>query len=158
MYFVQRINISFIQDDVTISEVCAKGLNVRAIYELSYTTDSGIMCVVDGIECSDNTCRYKLQSNTADSRCQRQFSGESVTVSATARNIVGRSNSAMSGIISEFPPPIPHVWVVSEPDPRKIEKEGLAHRLGWKCTLRPVWRRTSDWLLISILMCVYWKC
>ena len=28
--------------------------------------------------------------------------------------------------------------VVSEPDPRKIEKEGLAHRLGWKCTLRPV--------------------
>ena len=105
MYFVQRINISFIQDDVTISEVCAKGLNVRAIYELSYTTDSGIMCVVDGIECSDNTCRYKLQSNTADSRCQRQFSGESVTVSATARNIVGRSNSAMSGIISEFPPP-----------------------------------------------------
>ena len=28
--------------------------------------------------------------------------------------------------------------LVSEPDPRKIEKEGLAHRLGWKCTLRPV--------------------
>ena len=23
--------------------------------------------------------------------------------------------------------------VVSEPDPRKIGKEGLAHRLGWKC-------------------------
>jgi len=45
--------------------------------------------------------------------------------------------------------------LVSEPDPRKIEKEGLAHRRGWKCTLRPVWRRTSDWLLISILMCVY---
>ena len=104
MYFVQRINISFIQDDVTVSEVCAKGLNVRAIYELSYTTDSGTMCVVDGIECSDNTCRYKLQSNAADSRCQKQFSGESVTVSVTARNIVGRSNSAMSGIISESPP------------------------------------------------------
>ena len=28
--------------------------------------------------------------------------------------------------------------VLSEPDPRKIEKEGLAHRPGWKCTLRPV--------------------
>ena len=28
--------------------------------------------------------------------------------------------------------------LVSEPDPRKIEKEGLAHRLGWKCTSRPV--------------------
>jgi len=35
-----------------------------------------------------------------------------------------------------------HSWprvrlvIVSEPDPRKIGKEGLAHRLGWKCTLR----------------------
>ena len=28
--------------------------------------------------------------------------------------------------------------VVLEPDPRKIGKEGLAHRLGWKCTLRNV--------------------
>ena len=28
--------------------------------------------------------------------------------------------------------------LVSEPDPRTIEKEGLAHRLGWKCTLRNV--------------------
>ena len=28
--------------------------------------------------------------------------------------------------------------VLSEPDPRKIEKEGLVHRPGWKCTLRPV--------------------
>ena len=32
---------------------------------------------------------------------------------------------------------IPYL-LVSEPDPRKIEKEGLAHRPGWKCTLRPV--------------------
>ena len=39
--------------------------------------------------------------------------------------------------------------VVSEPDPRKIGKEGLVNWLGWKCTLRPVWRHTSDWLLIS---------
>ena len=30
------------------------------------------------------------------------------------------------------------VHVVLEPDPRKIEKEGLAHRPGWKCTLRNV--------------------
>ena len=32
----------------------------------------------------------------------------------------------------------PPLDLVSEPDPRKIEKEGLAHRPGWKCTLRPV--------------------
>ena len=44
--------------------------------------------------------------------------------------------------------------VVSEPDPQKIEKEGLVNWLGWKYTLRPECRRTSDWLLISILMCV----
>ena len=31
--------------------------------------------------------------------------------------------------------------LVSEPDPRKIEKEGLAHRLGWKC--RSVKARTT---------------
>ena len=28
--------------------------------------------------------------------------------------------------------------LVSEPDPQKIEKEGLVNQLGWKCTLRPV--------------------
>ena len=39
--------------------------------------------------------------------------------------------------------------VVSKPDPWKIEKEGLAHRLGWKCYTAPGWRRTSDWLLIA---------
>ena len=37
----------------------------------------------------------------------------------------------------------------------KIKKEGLVNRLGWKCTLCPVCRRTSNWILISILMCVY---
>ena len=36
-------------------------------------------------------------------------------------------------VLNIIPPP-----PVSEPDPRKIEKEGLAHRPGWKCTLRPV--------------------
>ena len=53
----------------------------------------------------------------------------------------------------------PHL--VSEPDPSKIEKEGLVNEAGWKCTLCSVCRRTSDWLwlaLISILMCVHWKC
>ena len=42
-----------------------------------------------------------------------------------------------------------------ETRPSKIEKE--VNWLGWKCTPRPVCRCTSDWLLISILMCVYWK-
>ena len=28
------------------------------------------------------------------------------------------------------------LFLVSEPDPRKIEKEGLVNWLGWKCTLR----------------------
>ena len=40
--------------------------------------------------------------------------------------------------------------LVLEPDPLIIEKEGLAHRPGWKCTLRPVCRRTSDWLLSDV--------
>ena len=31
-----------------------------------------------------------------------------------------------------------YLLLVSEPDPRKSGKEGLAHRLGWKCTLRNV--------------------
>ena len=39
-------------------------------------------------------------------------------------------------VIPTPPPPPPPL--VLEPDPRKIEKEGLAHRLGWKCTLRNV--------------------
>ena len=30
------------------------------------------------------------------------------------------------------------ITVVSEPDPRKIEKEGLVNGAGWKCTLRNV--------------------
>ena len=44
------------------------------------------------------------------------------------------------------------LWVVvSEPDPRKIEKEGLVNWLGWKCRLRPVCRGTSDVCLLEIL-------
>ena len=39
----------------------------------------------------------------------------------------------------------PWEFLVSEQDPRKTKKEGLVNRLRWKCTLRPVCRRTSDW-------------
>ena len=90
---------------MTIFEDCANG---RVSYELSYATDSGTLnttCVVNGTECSNGTCHHELQSSTADSRCQppvSQFSGEAVTVSVTARNIVGRSNPAVSRSISEF--------------------------------------------------------
>ena len=43
--------------------------------------------------------------------------------------------------------------LVLEPDPRKIGKEGLVNWLGWKCTLHPVCRHTSDWLLqLAFLM------
>ena len=41
--------------------------------------------------------------------------------------------------------------VVSEPDPRKNWKEGLGDRLGWKCTVRPECRHTSDWFMIACL-------
>ena len=93
---------------MTLSEDCLNGRNIRASYELSYTTECGTpitTCVVDGTECSNDTCHHELQSNTADSRCQplvSQFSGEDVTVSVTARNIVGRSNPAVSRSIGEF--------------------------------------------------------
>ena len=32
----------------------------------------------------------------------------------------------------------PYATIVSEPDPRKIGKEGLVNGAGWKCTLRNV--------------------
>ena len=48
--------------------------------------------------------------------------------------------------------------VVSKSDPWKIENESLVNGLNWKCTLCLVWRHTSDCPLISILMCIYWKC
>ena len=100
--------VSTIKEHVTISEDCVNGRDIRANYELSYTTNSGLLnttCVVDWTECSNGTCHHKLQNNTADSRCQPSeslFSGENVTVSVTARNVVGRSNSAISRGISEF--------------------------------------------------------
>jgi len=91
-----------------MSEDCLNGQDIRANYELSYTSDCGSLittCVVDGTECTNGNCRHWLQNDTVDSRCWprvSQFSGESVTVSLTARNIVGRSNSAVSRSISEF--------------------------------------------------------
>ena len=92
---------------MTVSEVCTNGQNIRARYELSYTSDSSAVnttCIVDGTECSSGICRHELQSDTADSRCQppvSQFSGEGVSVSVTASNIVGRSNPAVPRSISE---------------------------------------------------------
>ena len=100
--------VSTIKEHVTISEDCVNGRGIRANYELSYTTNSGPLnttCVVDWTECNNGTCHHKLQNNTADSRCQppvSQFSGEDVTVSVTASNIVGRSNPTVSRRISEF--------------------------------------------------------
>ena len=97
-----------IQDPVTMSEDCLNGQDIRANYELSYTTDCGspiTTCVVDWTECTNGVCHHQLPNNTEDSRCQppvSQFSGEGVTVSVTARNIVGRSNPAVSRSISEF--------------------------------------------------------
>ena len=96
----------FIQDPLTISEGCTSGQDIS--YELTYTTDSGApiaACVVNGTECTNGTCYHELQDNVADSRCQpqvSQISDETLTVSVTARNIVGRSNSSVSERISEF--------------------------------------------------------
>ena len=93
---------------MTVSEDCTNGQDIRASYELSYHTESGAhntTCAVDGTECSYGTCHHELQSNTTDSRCRppvTQFSGEGVTVSVTARTIVGRSNPAVSRSISKF--------------------------------------------------------
>ena len=97
---------TFIQNPVTISEECANEQDV--VYELTYTTDSDVnitTCSVDGTECTNGTCHHELQNNTADSRCQppvSQFSGKDMTVSVAARNVVGRSNPAVSRNISEL--------------------------------------------------------
>ena len=96
----------FIQSNVTISEDCTNGQDIY--YEVIYTTDSGALittCVVSGTECSSGTCYHELQNSAMDSICQppvSQFGGESVNVSVTARNIVGRSNSSSPVPISEF--------------------------------------------------------
>ena len=91
---------------MTVSEDCANGRDIRASYELSYTTGTHITtCVVNGTDCRNGRCNHELWNNAGDSRCQppvSQFSGEGVTVSVTATNIVGRSNSSVSRNISEF--------------------------------------------------------
>ena len=99
-----------IQDPVTISEDCTNERDIKATYELSYTSNSCTLnttCVVNGTECSNGRCHHELQTNTADSRCQppvSQFSDicEGLNVSVTARNIVGRSNPDITRNISEF--------------------------------------------------------
>ena len=107
--FKDYINMShsLIQGNVTVSEDCANGQNINASYELSYTNVNGTSCVVDTTDCRNGVCRYgvcryELQNTTADSSCQPLFSGEDVTVSITATNIVGSSNPAMPRSISEF--------------------------------------------------------
>ena len=89
---------------MTVSVDCTNGQDIRANYELVYTSSSATSittCVVNGTDCSNGVCRHELQNNTADSRCQPpvpQFNSESVTVTVIARNIVGRSNPAVSSI------------------------------------------------------------
>ena len=101
-----HLQFSFIQDTVTISEDCINGKDIRASYELTYNTATGTLnttCIMNGTECSNNKCHHHLK-NIADNRCQppvSQFSGEVVTMSIAARNILGRSNFAKSTIISE---------------------------------------------------------
>ena len=93
---------------MTASDDCTDEQGITSSYELSYVAASGTLitsCVVDGTECSNGVCRNELQNNTFNSRCQplmSEFSDENVTVSVTARNIVGKSNSAISRRISEF--------------------------------------------------------
>ena len=95
---------------MNVSVDCANGQDIRASYEISYTDCSGTSittCDVNGTDCSNGTCHYELQNNTSDSRCQPpepQFNSEyvTVTVTVTARNIVGRSNPAVSRSIGEL--------------------------------------------------------
>jgi len=96
------------QDPVSVSADCANGQDIRASYEISYNNSSGTSittCIVNGIDCSNGVCHHELQNNIADYRCQPQvpqFHGESVTVTVTSRNIVGRSNPAVSRSIGEL--------------------------------------------------------
>ena len=102
-----HLQFSFVQDNVTISEDCINGKDIRASYELTYNTATGTLnttCIMNGTECSNGKCYHQLENNIADNRCQppvSQFSGEVVTMSIAARNILGRSNFAKSTIISE---------------------------------------------------------
>ena len=96
------------QDPVTVSADCVNRQDIRASYELSYTSSSGTTittCSLDGTDCSNGVCRHELQENVTDSRCQPpepQFNNESLSLTVTAKNIVGRSNPDVSRNISEF--------------------------------------------------------
>lgn len=46
--------------------------------------------------------------------------------------------------------------LVLEPHPRGNWKDCLGNRLGWKYTMRPERRCSSNWLRDCILMCVSW--
>ena len=98
-----------IQNPVSVSADCANGQDIRASYEISYNSSSGTSfttCVVNWTDCGNGVCHHELQdNNTTDSRCEppvHQFISESVTVTVTARNIVGRSNPAASMSIRKF--------------------------------------------------------
>ena len=90
---------------MNISADCANGQDIRASYEISYTSSCGTSIttfVVNG-NCSNGVCHHELQDNNPDSRCQppvSQFNSENVTVTVTARNIVG--SSSVSRSISEM--------------------------------------------------------
>ena len=98
---------------MTVSPDCATGQDIRSSYEVAYmhASSSGssvTTCVVSETDCNNGTCRHELQNQTADSRCQPpmpQINGENMTVTVTARNVVGRSNSYVSGNISELSMP-----------------------------------------------------
>ena len=85
---------------MTVSADCVNGLNITASYEVSYTSSSGTSittCVVDGTDCINGVCCHELQDNVTNFGCQppvSQFNSESVTVTVTAGNIVGRRNSS----------------------------------------------------------------
>ena len=95
------------QDNLTVFPDCDSRELTSSMYELTYNSDSGTpitTCVVDGTQCSSGVCHHELRNNTADSRCHppvSQFSGEDMTVSVTARSVVGRSISSVSRSISE---------------------------------------------------------
>ena len=130
------------QDPVRVSTDCANGQDIRASYELSYTNCSGTStttCVVNGTDCSNGTCRHELQNNIADNRCHPpvlQFSNETVIVTVTAENLVGRSNSAVS-LISELFMALLFQWAII------MKKWGISrnffkeegHKIDWEITI-----------------------
>jgi len=110
---LQRVYINFLmlssfQNGMNDCVNCANGQDIGTSYELHYISSSGASittCDMNGTDCSDGVCQHELQDNITDSRCQPpvpQFNSENVTVTLTARNTVGRSNSSMSRSISEF--------------------------------------------------------